>query len=396
MRQPEGRAEIFAQLQPMLLGDRHENFDYFRIELRSRAALDFSPGVRKRQCFAIRPVANHGVEGIGNREDARPERNIVTFQTPRVARAVKKFLVGQHDFGGIAQERDADQHVVADFAVLAHDFFFVFGEWAGFAQDAIGNGHFADIVKECRAGQNRKIGVGNGHGLGNGDAERGYTLAMTFGLSVLQVERAAQSFQRIVVGLFELRDSAGELGGALFHQLLEIALVGAIFHDQAAMLQRAPDAQEKLVLLKRFQNVIVGAAADGFESGGNIVDGGDHDDRDFRIILTQPFQEFDAVHLRHDHVAEHQVRSGSLDLVLRSAPVAYRCAAIAFGLQHGGNDFADGFLVINDKYVFDFHGWSAPRGLNRPRSHYKGQHTKQLEPLPIQQTACSFTDKYSS
>src|SRR6267378_258036 len=35
-------------------------------------------------------------------------------------------------------------------------------------------------------------------------------------------------------------------------------------------------------------------------------------------------------------------------------------------------------------------------GLNRPRSHYKGQHTNPLEPLPIQQTACSFTDKYSS
>jgi hypothetical protein len=147
---------------------------------------------------------------------------------------------------------------------------------------------------------------------------------------------------------------------------------------------------------KRFQNVIVSAAANGFEGGGNIVDGGDHDHRDFRVVLTEPFQEFDAVHLRHDHVAEHQVRSGPLNLILRSAPVAYRGAAITFGLQHGGNDFADGFLVINDKYVFDFHGWSAPPGLNRPRSHYKGQHINQLEPLPIQQTACSFTDKYSS
>jgi len=72
-------------------------------------------------------------------------------------------------------------------------------------------------VKECRAGQNRKIGVGNGHGLSHGDTERGHTLAVAFGLGVLQVERAAQSFQRIVVGLFELRDRAGELGGALFH-----------------------------------------------------------------------------------------------------------------------------------------------------------------------------------
>jgi hypothetical protein len=34
---------------------------------------------------------------------------------------------------------------------------------------------------------------------------------------------------------------------------------------------------------------------------------------------------------------------------------------IAFGLQHCGNDFPDGFLVIDDKYVFDVHVWLAPR-----------------------------------
>src|SRR5712664_1862296 len=108
MGQPEGRAKIFAQLQPMLFGYGHENFHYFRIELRSRAALDFSPGVRKRQRFAIRAVADHGVEGIRNRKDARPEWYVVTFQASRVARAVKKFLVRQHDLRGVAQKRNAD------------------------------------------------------------------------------------------------------------------------------------------------------------------------------------------------------------------------------------------------------------------------------------------------
>jgi len=61
---------------------------------------------------------------------------------------------------------------------------------------------------------------------------------------------------------------------------------------------------------------------------------------------------------------------------------------IALGFEHGGNDFPDGFLVIDDKNVFDFQGWLP--GVNLPSSHYKGQHTDKLGPLPIQKTACSF------
>src|SRR5712664_1646659 len=89
---------------------------------------------------------------------------------------------------------------------------------------------------------------------------------------------------------------------------------------------------------------------------------GDHDYRDFRVVLAKPLQELDTVHLWHDHVAQHQVWSGPLDLVLCRAAVAYSRAAITLGLQHGGNDFADRFLVIDDKYVFYVHGWLAPRG----------------------------------
>src|SRR5260221_2899623 len=111
MRQPEGRTEIFSQLQPMLLGYGHKNFHHFRIELRSRAALDFSPGMRKRQGFAVRPVADHGVERIGNREYTSATGNVVRFQAAWVSSAVKEFLVGQHAVRGCTQETCTDQHV---------------------------------------------------------------------------------------------------------------------------------------------------------------------------------------------------------------------------------------------------------------------------------------------
>ena len=73
--------------------------------------------------------------------------------------------------------------------------------------------------------------------------------------------------------------------GAFFDELLQIALVIAVFRDQPAMLQRAADAEEKLILFERLQDVVVGAAANGFESGGDVVDGGDHDHRNFGVVL---------------------------------------------------------------------------------------------------------------
>src|SRR5438445_1771071 len=126
------------------------------------------------------------------------------------------------------------------------------------------------------------------------------------------------------------------------------------------MLQRAPHTQEKLIFLKRLQDVVVSSPAYGLQRRGNIVNRCDHDHRNFRVILAKPFQELDAVHFRHDHVAQHQVWSCPLDLILGCAAVADCGAAVTLGLQHCGNDFADGFLVVDDKYIFDFHVWLAP------------------------------------
>ncbi len=178
---------------------------------------------------------------------------------------------------------------------------------------------------------------------------------MAFGFGVLEVERAAEGFEGVIVGLLELRERAGKLGGALFDELLEVALVGAVFHDQAAMLQGAADAEEELVFLKGLEDVVVSAAADGFQSGRNVVDGGDHDNGNFRIVLAEPIEEFDAVHLGHDHVAEDEIGGEALDLVLCGAAVADGSTLVTLGLEHRRNDFANGFFVVNYQYVFKVH-----------------------------------------
>src|SRR6184192_1118910 len=58
-------------------------------------------------------------------------------------------------------------------------------------------------------------------------------------------------------------------------------------------------------------------------------------DRDIRVKLAHPFQKLDAVHLRHDHVAQDQVGPGALDVLLGSAAVVRYGATVALGFEHG-------------------------------------------------------------
>src|SRR5260370_39527323 len=127
----------------MLYRDGHENLDHFRIEMAAGTGLDFFTRMRHRESPAIGPVANHGVERVGNSKDPCPQWNLLAFQASGITGAVIELLVGKHDFRGIAKKWDANQHVVTDFAGQAHDVLFIVGKWAGLSKNAIGNGQLA-------------------------------------------------------------------------------------------------------------------------------------------------------------------------------------------------------------------------------------------------------------
>lgn len=78
MGEPEGRAEVFTQLQPVLFGDGREDLDNLGVKLGSRAAVDLLSGMRKGQGFAIRAIADHRVERIGNGENAGAQGDVLT------------------------------------------------------------------------------------------------------------------------------------------------------------------------------------------------------------------------------------------------------------------------------------------------------------------------------
>ncbi len=281
------------------------------------------------------------------------------LQPARITGAVEIFLVGQHDFGGLAQEWDADQHVVADLAVRAHDRAFVVGQRTGLAQDAVGNGHLADVVQEGGPRQLRHVRGVDTHGLGDFQRENHDALAVAFGFGILEVERAAQGLQRFVVGFFELRKRVFQFGGALLHQAFEVFLVAAIFDDEAAMFERPANAHQQLVSFERFEDVVVGAAAHGFERRRNVVHRRDHDYRYVAVVRAQPGKQLQPVHFRHDHVAQDQIHGVLAERFQRLAAVADGEAPIPLRLQQGGDNLPDRFFVVGNQNVIFRHAGSA-------------------------------------
>ena len=231
----------------------------------------------------------------------------------------------------------------------AHDPALLVIERPRLLKDTVRNGHLPDVVQEGGAGNLRKRFQGKVHRLGHGHGERGYAFAVAHGFGVLQVQRSAQGLERCIIGLLELAEGVFQLARALPYQLLQISLVIAIFDQQAAMFQRSTHAEKKLVLLERFQDVIVGAAANRLECGGHVVHGRDHDHGELRIMRAQPRKQLQAIHFRHQHVAEDQV-GGILLQVLNGQPTIPHCRArISLALEHGRDDLAYRLFVIHDK-----------------------------------------------
>src|SRR6266436_8120430 len=162
----------------MFFRNGQKDLDDLWVKLAAGATFDLFAGVGHRQGSAIRTVADHGIERIRNRKYARSQRNLITLQSAGIAGTVKELLMGEDDFCRVAQKRDANQHVVADFAVFAHFPFFRFIEWAGFAQDAVWDSHLANIVEESCTRQNGQIRVWHGHASRDGYTKGGNALAV--------------------------------------------------------------------------------------------------------------------------------------------------------------------------------------------------------------------------
>ncbi len=76
MREPERRAQVFAQINPVLFRDGGKDLDDLRVELRPGAAPNLFARMGHRQSTAVRAVANHRSCGEASTKSAPVSRKI--------------------------------------------------------------------------------------------------------------------------------------------------------------------------------------------------------------------------------------------------------------------------------------------------------------------------------
>ena len=88
--------------------------------------------------------------------------------------------------------------------------------------------------------------------------------------------------------------------------------------------QECLDAGRDLVQVKGFGDVVVGSRSQALHAIGDRVAGGEEEDRQFGVAGAQAFQRLEAVHARHLHVEDDDVRVEARDLGERVESVRRR------------------------------------------------------------------------
>ena len=193
------------------------------------------------------------------------------------------------------------------------------------------------------------------HRFCDGNRECSDALAVAFRLGVFRVQRSTQSFERIVVRLLEILQRNRKLLRALGDQMLQIALIDAVFNHQSPVFQRPPDAQIQLIFFKWLENVIVRPCTDRFESDGYVVHCRHHDHWNVGVVHAELGEKLEPVHFRHDDIAQHQIERIVPESVKRNAAVSAGDAVITLRFKKSRHDLSNCFFIVYDQNLFFIH-----------------------------------------
>jgi hypothetical protein len=136
-------------------GDRRaERFYARRVELNSGVGVELRQGLADRNRRAIGPVGRHRLEGVGDKDDARLQRDLVAAESMRIAASVDVLMVVEHPPGFFLELRGLDDRMT-DVNVSAHRSGLFSGERPGLAKNPVGDADFADVVEQ--AGQAKPL-----------------------------------------------------------------------------------------------------------------------------------------------------------------------------------------------------------------------------------------------
>ena len=109
------------QVEVAAAGEVEEDAHDGGVELRAARLGDAAHGLFALDGGFVARGARHAVEGLGERDDARLERDRIAGELLRVAVAVEPLVVVQHQRRDVGPELDRRQHAMAEHRVLARD-----------------------------------------------------------------------------------------------------------------------------------------------------------------------------------------------------------------------------------------------------------------------------------
>src|SRR5579885_1060259 len=121
--------------------------DHDRVPLGTPAGLQNIEGSARRDRAAIRPIADHGVEGVHDREDPRLERNVLTRKTIRITEPVPTLVMRAYRDAAARERRNLIENALAGGAVFAHDIPLLRAERPRLEKNLVRRPDLPDVVK---------------------------------------------------------------------------------------------------------------------------------------------------------------------------------------------------------------------------------------------------------
>ena len=308
------------------------------IEVRARRALDLDARRLEGYGHRIRPVAGHGIEGVGHREDARAEGNELAPEGGRVAGAVPALVVVVDDGHGAPEEGDALDEAAPQLRMGAHDLPLVHAEAAGLEQDAVGDADLADVVEEDAVLEIPHLAVGHAVGAGDGQGVADYPTRVGLGAHVAGVEGGSQRLESGQVRFFELGEGGGQAPGGFRHPALQHHLVFAPLGEELPALEGPLGGDEDFFHVDGLGDEVIGPGLEAFDGRLDIAHPGDDDDGGVSVHRAGALEEFEAVHHGHPDVGEGEGRALALEGLQALAAVRRHLRLVAVG----GEDFPEG------------------------------------------------------
>lgn len=202
-------AETFLADPLQVASAVEEGFDDPRIPLRSRSFVKNPVDLKRRKPRTVRPAARHGVEGVGDREHARGQGDVVAGETVGIARSVER-LVMMRDAGKqvtqllqVGQNVNADPHVRLDLSKL------LVGQRPPFFENLVLDADLADVVKQAHQVEVAAEDRVETELFSQPDGDASDALGMPRGIGVFGVDRGGERANHAEEQVFEIAVESG-------------------------------------------------------------------------------------------------------------------------------------------------------------------------------------------